>query len=171
MFTNLQRLSRDKDDNFYFLLQKIRSIASYLFHLNIQESELFFPDNIEIEISKKTQRIRYIFIDGKLICSIRPNDGLILLTIMGGEILKKIIKPPRLRVKIKDEVAEFVSQGRNVFAKHVVDADIEIRPHSEVLVVNESDDLLAIGKANLNREEMLAFQKGVAVKVRHGSKK
>ena len=170
MFTNLQKFSQD-NDNFLFLIQKIRSIARFLFHLNTKESELFFPDNVEIQISKKTQRIRYVFIDGKLICSIRPNDGLILLTMTGGEILKNIIKPPRMRVKIKNEVKDFVSQGRNVFAKHVIDADNEIRPYSEVLVVNESDNLLAIGKANLNREEMLAFQKGVAVKVRHGSKK
>ncbi|MFX0132656.1 MAG: PUA domain-containing protein [Candidatus Hodarchaeota archaeon] len=166
----MQKLSQD-NNNFLFLLQKIRSIACFLFHLNIRQSELFFPDSIGIEISKKTQRIRYVFIDGKLICSIRPNDGLILLTIFGGEILKNIIKPPRMRVIVKNEVAEFISQGRNVFAKHVVDADNEIRPYSEVLIVNESDDLLAIGKAILNREEMLAFQKGVAVKVRHGSKK
>lgn len=166
----MQKLRKDHN-NFLFLLQKIRSIACFLFHLNIRQSELFFPDNIEIEISKKTQRVRYVFIDGKLICSIRPNDGLMLLTIFGGEILKNIIKPPRMRVIVKTEVAEFISQGRNVFAKHVVDADNEIRPYSEVLIVNESDDLLAIGKAILNREEMLAFQKGIAVKVRHGSKK
>lgn len=170
MCSHLQKLRKD-NNNFLFLLQKIRSIACFLFHLDIRQSELFFPDNIEIEISKKTQRIRYIFIDGKLICSIRPNDGLILLTVFGGEILKNIIKPPRMRVIVKNEVAEFISQGRNVFAKHVIDADSEIRPYSEVLIVNESDDLLAIGKAILNREEMLAFQKGIAVKVRHGSKK
>ncbi|MFX1451193.1 MAG: PUA domain-containing protein [Promethearchaeota archaeon] len=166
----MQKFYQDSK-NFLFLLQKIRSIARFLFRLNIKESELFFPNNIEIEISKKTQRIRYIFYNGKLICSIRPNDGLILLTINGGKILKDIIKPPRMRIIVKNEVTEFVNQGRNVFAKHVVDADNEIRPYSEVLVVNESDELLAIGKTILNREEMLAFQKGVAVKVRHGVKK
>lgn len=165
----MQNLNQESD-NFLFLLEKVRSIARFLLHLSIEESELLFPDKIEIAISNKNQRMRYIYIDGNLVCIIRPNDGLMLLTYNGGKILKDIIRSPRMRVIVQNEVSQFISQGRNVFAKHIIDADEEIRPYSEVLVVNEADDLLAVGKAILNREEMLTFKTGIAVKVRHGYK-
>ena len=58
--------------------------------------------------------------------------------------------------------------GINVFAKHVKDADPEIRPGSEVIIVDEEDNLLAVGKAILNGKEMIAFKSGIAVKVRRG---
>lgn len=69
---------------------------------------------------------------------------------------------------VQSDVAEFIRQGRNVFAKHVVVADPEIRPEAEVLVVNERDALLGVGKAVLTGREMTAFKTGAAVKTRHG---
>jgi uncharacterized protein with predicted RNA binding PUA domain len=38
-----------------------------------------------------------------------------------------------------------------------------------VVVTNEDDDLLAVGKALLSGMEMLAFKRGIAVKVRRGA--
>jgi predicted RNA-binding protein (TIGR00451 family) len=46
--------------------------------------------------------------------------------------------------------------------------DPELRPAEEVLVVDEEDRLLAVGRSFFNAEEMLSFKIGVAVKVRHG---
>ena len=63
---------------------------------------------------------------------------------------------------------KYIRKGRNVFAKHVKDADPEIRPGSEVIIVDEEDNLLAVGKAILNGKEMIAFKSGIAVKVRRG---
>ena len=65
-------------------------------------------------------------------------------------------------------VEEFVEKGGNVFAKHVVDVDPELRPEEEVLVVGRRDRLLAVGRSFFNAEEMKSFKIGVAVKVRHG---
>jgi predicted RNA-binding protein (TIGR00451 family) len=50
-----------------------------------------------------------------------------------------------------------------------VEADDEIRPKDEVIVVNENGEVLAVGRAVLSGEEMKAFKTGVAVKVRRGS--
>ncbi len=61
-----------------------------------------------------------------------------------------------------------MAEGRNVFAKHVVEADKELRPQDEVIVVDEEDNLVAVGKAVLSGEEMKVFKHGVAVKVRKG---
>jgi len=62
-----------------------------------------------------------------------------------------------------------VAEGRNVFAKHVVEADPEIRSGDEVIVVDERDILVAVGKAVLSGEEMVAFSRGIAVKTRIGN--
>jgi len=67
------------------------------------------------------------------------------------------------------DAVPFVKDGKSVFAKFVVDCDPELRPFDECLVVDEKDDLLAVGKCLMNRIEMLSFNYGVAVKTReHG---
>ena len=56
-----------------------------------------------------------------------------------------------------------------VSPKHVVDAGEEIRPGDEVIVLYSKREVLGVGRALLNLEEMLAFDVGVAVKIRRGS--
>ena len=80
----------------------------------------------------------------------------------------RAFKSPRLRVVVRSDVGEFIRQGRNVFAKHVVAACEEIRPESEVLIVDEGEMFLGVGKAVLTGREMTAFRTGAAVKTRHG---
>lgn len=80
----------------------------------------------------------------------------------------ELVKPKRLWVRVLEEAVPFVTEGRNVFAKHVVDADKEIRPQEEVIVINGKDEVLAVGRAILTGEEMKAFKRGVAVRVRRG---
>jgi predicted RNA-binding protein (TIGR00451 family) len=58
--------------------------------------------------------------------------------------------------------------GRSLFAKHVLEADPEIRPQNEVIVVDEGGELVAVGRAVLSGEEMTLFKLGAAVKVRRG---
>jgi uncharacterized protein with predicted RNA binding PUA domain len=50
----------------------------------------------------------------------------------------------------------------------VIHADEGIRAGDEVLVTNQDDILLAIGKATLSGSEISAFKRGIAVKVRQG---
>jgi len=80
----------------------------------------------------------------------------------------ELVKPMRLWVRIQREAVPFVAQGRSVFAKHVVNADGEIRPREEVVVIDDEDKVVAVGKAILTGEEMKAFERGVAVRVRRG---
>jgi predicted RNA-binding protein (TIGR00451 family) len=71
-------------------------------------------------------------------------------------------------VKVSTEAEEFVRAGRSAFAKHVVDADEEIRAEEEVVIIGEGNKVLAVGKAILTGNEMKAFERGVAVRVRKG---
>jgi len=147
-------------------IYRLRRIAEYQFGEGI--GDIIFPDDVEIEISKRTGKIKRITLKGKVLATLRPRDGMIALTVEGAKKIKEKIKPPKLRVTVMNEVAKYIRKGRNVFAKHVKDADPEIRPGSEVIIVDEEDNLLAVGKAILNGKEMIAFKSGIAVKVRRG---
>ena len=147
-------------------LQKVRSIANYQFEKGAGRA--LFPENIEIKCSKTTGRIRFIFLGKTLLATLRAGDGTVALTLNGAKRLLDAFPCPRFRVVVRDEVASFIADGRNVFAKHVVNADPEIRPYGEVIVTSSDDEVLAVGKALLTGEEMLMFKRGIAVKVRKG---
>ncbi len=151
-----------------FDLQKIRSVANY--QLGRGVGDLLYPDGVGITHSKRTGRIRYITLDGVLLATLRPMDGLFSLTIAGARRLASVLPPPRFRVVVQDDVEEFIAKGGNVFARHVVEADGEIRPAEEVIVTDRRGGVLAVGKALLTGKEMLAFKRGVAVKTRRGAR-
>ncbi|MHA1603029.1 MAG: PUA domain-containing protein [Candidatus Freyarchaeota archaeon] len=153
-----------KVDADYQTLRKLRSVADYQFSFSIGEK--LFPEGVKVSHSPKTGRIRYVYLDGELLSTIRPNDGRIALSLKGAERILKATEKPKLRVIILKDVAPFITQGRSVFAKHIMDVDPNIRPSDEIIVVDHDDDLIAVGKATMTAKEMLAFQSGVAVKIR-----
>jgi len=148
-------------------LQKIRRVADYQFGRGVGEK--LFPDNITVVFSKKTGRIRYIYFDGRLLATLKPSVGFFSLTIEGAKRFIETIKPKRLWVQVREEAAAFVERGSDVFARHVINADEEILPGEEVIVLNGNDRVLAVGRAVLSGREMKAFQRGIAVKVRRGN--
>ncbi|MEA2089948.1 MAG: PUA domain-containing protein [Thermoproteota archaeon] len=147
-------------------LQKIRKIGNYQFGKGVGSQ--LFPENVEIVCSKNTGRIRHVFLNDELLATLRPTDGFFALTIAGARRIMENVKPSRLWVKVITEAEEFVKAGRSVFAKHVVDADEEIRAGEEVIVIGEGDKVLAVGAAILTGREMKAFKRGAAVRVRRG---
>lgn len=151
-----------------FVLRVLRGVANYQFGPRI--GRILFPGNLTITKSPRTGRIRHTYANNELVATVRPTDGYLALTLAGAKRIMKKIPRPRFRVVVMNAVAKFISEGRNVFAKHVIEADFEIRPAAEVIVVDEKDRILAVGKAVLNGEEMIVFERGVAVKVRRGIK-
>jgi len=147
-------------------LRKIRSIADYQFGKDV--GERLFPDDLEV-VYARTGRIRRVYLGERMLATLRPRDGLFSLTVAGARRLWECVQPRRLWVRVQDEAAPFVVKGRSVFAKHVVDADEEIRPKEEVVVVSMKNEVLAVGRAVLSGKEMKAFKRGVAVRVRRGA--
>jgi predicted RNA-binding protein (TIGR00451 family) len=147
-------------------LRRIRGIADYQFGRGA--GMVLFPDDVSIDYSRNTGRIRHIHAGEELLAAFRPNNGLFTLTIAGAKRLISGLGDFGYTVVVDDDVSEFVGQGRNVFVKHVVDACEKIRPGDEVIVVDSGRNVLAVGKAVMIRKEMLAFKRGVAVKVRRG---
>lgn len=147
-------------------LKRIRSVADYQFGKGVGAQ--LFPESIEIIYSKRTGRIRYVYLDGKRLATLRPTDGLFSLSITGAKRIVENAGSAKCFVTVRDDVSKFIAEGGDVFAVHVVKADDEIRAKDEVIVVDEGGEVLAVGRAVLSGEEMLAFQTGVAVKVRRG---
>ena len=148
-------------------LQKIRTIANYQFGKGM--GGRLFPDGVRIVLSKRTGRIRHVYLGENRLATLRPPDGLFSLTITGAKRIMEDVESPRLWVKVQEEAAPFIAKGKTLFAKHVSDADEEIRPQEEVIVINEENEVLAVGKAMLSGREMKAFKRGVAVRVRKGA--
>jgi predicted RNA-binding protein (TIGR00451 family) len=147
-------------------LRRIRAIADYQFGSG--SGAALFSDDVEVERSKNTGKLRFVRLRGELLASLRASDSLFTLTIDGAERLISGMPALGYTVTIMDDVSEFASKGKNVFAKHVVAAGEDIRPGDEVIVLNSKKEVLAVGRALLNAEEMLAFSTGVAVRTRRG---
>jgi predicted RNA-binding protein (TIGR00451 family) len=147
-------------------LQKIRSVADYQFGRDAGKK--IFPDEVRVVYSKNTGKIRHIHLKEEMLATLRPTTGLFVLTLAGAKRLAHEVKPLRCWVKVHDDAEPFVSKGRSAFAKHVIEADDEIRPNEEVVVINRKGEVLAVGRALLSGKEMKEFSRGVAVRVRRG---
>jgi 7-cyano-7-deazaguanine tRNA-ribosyltransferase len=145
-------------------LKRISAVVDMQFGTNT--SKILIEGTVNIIKSKKTGKIRNIYTNNEHILSMRASDGLFTLKIQGGNKLHKSLKYPKLRVVVDKDAASFVKEGKSVFAKFVKDCDSELRPFDECLIVDKKDNLLAVGRCLLNRNEMLSFDSGVAVKTR-----
>ena len=67
-----------------------------------------------------------------------------------------------------NEISDFIRIGRNVFCKHVIDIDDNLRAYDEIIVVNQENEILAIGKLMIQVPYVRSFKTGVAIKVRKG---
>jgi predicted RNA-binding protein (TIGR00451 family) len=149
-------------------LARLRAVADYQFGRGAGAA--LFPNDTRVEYSRNTGKPRHLYADGELVANYRPNDALYTVTIAGARRLAAI-EGFRYTVRVRDDVVEYVEQGRNVFAKHVVDAGEAIRPGDEVVVIDGSGEVVAVGKSKMNRGDMLSFKTGAAVRVRRGRKK
>ena len=150
------------------LLRRVQTIADYQFGSACGTG--LFPEGCTF-IFSTTGRIRQVLLEGTRLATVRASDGRLTLGIEGARRLQACIPPPGYRVAVREDVAPFVAKGKNAFAKHVVTADPQIRAGDDVLVVADGDRLIACGAAVVSGTEMLAFNYGVAVRVRQGSEK
>jgi uncharacterized protein with predicted RNA binding PUA domain len=157
-----------KGENVENVLGRLRAIADYQFGKGVGVK--LFPENIKVQLSPRTGRIRYINLDGERLATLRPTDGLLSLSIKAAKFIAENTPSAQCFVTIKTDVASYIAKGGDVFAVHVVKNDPSIRSKDEVVVLDEEGQVLAVGRAMLSSTEMTAFKTGVAVKVRHGAK-
>jgi conserved protein with predicted RNA binding PUA domain len=167
LYLSKQQSHKDGED-LENALSKVRSVADYQFGVGVGVK--LFPENIEIQLSPRTGRIRYINLDGERLATLRPTDGLLSLSLKAAKFMAEKTPEAKCFVTLQNAVSKYIAAGGDVFAVHVVKVDDEVGAKDEVVVVDEDGHVLAVGRAMLSSGEMRAFKTGVAVKVRHGCK-
>lgn len=150
------------------VIEKICAILRYQFGKSIFNEILMDDRNVEIEFSKNTGKIKNVFYKKQRILTYKPTVGQFNISLHAGKIIKEKTEPPNFRVVILNDVQEFIKDGKSVFSKHVVKMDPNLRPGNEVIVVNEYDEMLAVGKLNIPSILYPSKDLGVAVSVRKG---
>ncbi|CCQ32564.1 phosphoadenosine phosphosulfate reductase protein [Halorhabdus tiamatea SARL4B] len=148
---------------------RLRQIADYQFGAGAGEALFGEPAALTVTRSKSGRPRQVQAADGRLVSL--GLDGRFTLGLAGGRRLREILDAPSGRVVVGEESDPFVREGRNAFAKFVLDVGESIRSADEVLVVREDDTLLGVGRAELPAAAMADLASGVAVSVRDGAGK
>ncbi len=138
--------------------------ALFLYQYGVKPEDVGLED-YDISRSRKTGRIRYLGVDGRIYATIRATDGFIVPL---RPLAARLAGESEYRVAVSSEAAEYVGRGRTVFARHVVSAGNVIRPGDEVAVTDVEGKIVAVGKALLPGRDMPTIMRGKAVKTRHG---
>jgi 7-cyano-7-deazaguanine tRNA-ribosyltransferase len=153
--------SEEKD----WIQRKLRAVLDYQWG---EEASLLVDNRaIKAKISKSTGKIRYVSKEDQVLFTMVPTNGLLTPTFQGGLELLNTGVNERYIVRIDDEVREFVAKGKSALAKFVITADSKLTAGEECLVVDSERILLGVGRALLSGNEMLLFNRGVAVAIRH----
>jgi 7-cyano-7-deazaguanine tRNA-ribosyltransferase len=143
---------------------RIRATADFQFGGGAAKALL--DGTVSFVVSTNTGKVRNVLVDGEHVLSLRAEDGLFTLKAAGARRLHRSFAAPRLRVIVDADAIPFHREGKNVFAKFVRDADPDLRPGDEALIVSPADELVAVAQVTMNRREMLAFNHGLAARVR-----
>ena len=152
-------------------LRKVKAICDYQFDPKITDILFSNKEEIRLERSKNTNKIRYIYLKDNLLLTLRPSNGFFTLSLFSAKKIIDNTTPPKLRAIVSTEISDFIKKGRNVFCKHVINIDENLRPMDEVIVVDQNDELLAIGRLKIPIDYVKTFKNGVAINVRKGINK
>lgn len=116
--------------------------------------------------SSTTSRTRAFIYNEKMLAIVRATDFYLIPHAPLGILMHKVIPFPKRRVVIANEMTEDIIGKSSIFAKHIIMADESLRPFEEVLIVNEDDKLISLGRTLLDYKTMITATYGVAVQVR-----
>lgn len=154
--------------------QKISYHLDFLFGLGTSSA---LPQNVEIEYSRKTGKIKNFSSNGKLIGTFRT-DGGIALTVYGSRLLIMHENFICNCIIPTDEVIPFISEGRSLFVKHVLKCGNNVKTGADVTVIDSNHNVLAVGRSllsfsyyqNMDYGFNRSLLRGVAVRIREGIK-
>jgi uncharacterized protein with predicted RNA binding PUA domain len=156
------------DEKQDWIKRKLRVVLTYQWGPEV--ASMVNLEGLSIVISKSTGKIRHVKLGSEIIFTLVPTTGLFTATYEGGFQLLKHDLDSKYIVRLDDEVREYVTDGKSALAKFITHANPNLRAGEEVVVVDSSNTLLGVGKALLTGREMIAFQRGVAVNIRHSKK-
>ncbi|OEU43893.1 tRNA-ribosyltransferase [Methanosarcina sp. Ant1] len=135
----------------------LRAIAGYQFG---EDARFLFSEEAGKLVVKGRFPKYQLFVGKKQLATLVPQYGMLALSLEGTELM---LKSGKYIVKIDD----FVPRG-SILAPGVLQADPQIRPNDEVIVLGES--ALCVGRASMSGNEMVKSSRGVAVDLRHVKK-
>lgn len=144
---------------------KLKTTLDALFGAGVSR---FLPKDIEFSFSRKNGRIRSVYHDNKLLCTLRIDGGL-AITPYFAQTLMKSKKFKENCVAIDAESKPFVEDGKSVFCQHVTWVGKNIRISADVPVLFKNK-VIAVGRAVLSSEMIPTMQRGVAIKIRDSLK-
>ena len=127
------------------------------------------PDGQPVILSKapSLDRMDEIIVEGEIIATMRYDMG------SGWKIIPRMQGAYRIGkayskgfVVCDPGAVPFVQESKNLMAPGVVDADPEIKEGDEVIIVTADRTVIATGMAKMSGKEMVAADKGAAVKTR-----
>ncbi|AFZ70981.1 prefoldin alpha subunit [Caldisphaera lagunensis DSM 15908] len=136
----------------------IRSILSYQFDERVAEAFIKLP----LKISMRLGKIRYVYLNGNRIMTLRPTDFGFTLSIEAGKIILENSDYPKYRVVVRDDV-EYMG---DVMGIDVIDSDQSIKPGDEVVIISNKGEIIGIGKAKVPGFMMKSMGKGEVVRFR-----
>jgi len=146
-------------------IEKLNHTLDALFGDGVSKS---MPKKIEITYSKKNGRIRSVFHNGKLLCTLRIDGGLAISPLF-AQILLKSKKFKENCLEIDKDSKPFVEEGKSVFCQHVLWCGKNIKISSDVPILFKSK-VIAVGRSVLSYEMISSQNRGVAVKIRDSLK-
>jgi archaeosine synthase len=118
---------------------------------------LLVPEKAKLK--GKPYKMVLCHVDGEQVCSYVAESGSLSLTIEGG---KRIASLGRYWVRLEAKSVK----GGSIFAVGIQEADDAIRPGDEVIVVNNNDEVIAVGRSEMSGREMCELNRGRAVSLR-----
>jgi len=146
-------------------LRRVSLMVDYLFGKGV--SGALPKDGFRLYYSRRSARVKTIFLNGRLFATVKPN-GAMALSVEGATILSKSPGFRQNCVQVSDDVSGFVEGGKSVFCKFVKWAGKNVYPKSEVAIIDGRGSVIGVGMAVVNGAVMAQFKSGAAVKVRAG---
>ncbi len=140
---------------------RLRAIADYQFGAGV--GECLVPDDAIVGVSPNTLRIRGVYGgEGVLLATLRAHDYFFSLSLEGARRLLGCLPRPRLRAVV--DVSRVLH--KSVPSAAVVEVDERLRAGDEVIVVDENDSLVGVGRLRLSPLEIKAGVYGEAIRLR-----
>ncbi len=140
---------------------KSKEIRNIIEDLENEFNEIFFDINSTVEIGE-VEGIRFIFVESQ--AAFMYLEDKTCFTLKGIELFK-----PKNRFVVVDMGAvKFVTNGADVMAPGIIDADKNIKENDFVWICDEHNKKpLAVGFATISGEDMVSGDKGKAVRIIH----
>ena len=145
------------------LARKVWAILAYQFDEAVASALL----TGRVSFRVRRGEVREVYRDGGLLLVRRPPDGLFSISIEAGRIIVDSSPPPSYRIIVKGDR----EVKGSILARDVASMDYRLRPGDEVVIVDESDRLIGVGRLRVPPVMLNGLERGEIARVRRKVKK